>query len=142
MRSSSAKMLRLPLDFAEQEEIGKSKPSGEILNWEDLAKMKYTWRVAMETLRIHPPVFGGLRKALKDIEYGGYLIPKGWQVSEILILVTCFFSAIYLFLLLNSLSTILELRTLHVTFRYSGFRQWPKWTLAFSQNHQNLIQVK
>lgn len=116
-------MLRLPLDFAEQEEIGKSKPSGEILNWEDLAKMKYTWRVAMETLRIHPPVFGGLRKALKDIEYGGYLIPKGWQVSEILILVTCFFSAIYLFLLLNSLSTILELRTLHVTFRYSGFRQ-------------------
>ena len=53
----------------------------------------------------------------------------------------CFFSAIYLFLLLNSLSTILELRTLHETFRYSGFRQWPKWTLAFSQNHQNLFQV-
>ncbi|KAL4619084.1 hypothetical protein ACB092_06G055500 [Castanea dentata] len=43
--------------------------------------MKYTWRVAMETLRIHPPVFGGFRKALKDIEYGGYLIPKGWQIS-------------------------------------------------------------
>ncbi|KAM3696449.1 hypothetical protein ACJW31_06G039200 [Castanea mollissima] len=63
----------------EQEEIAKSKPPGEFLNWEDLAKMKYTWRVAMETLRIHPPVFGGFRKALKDIEYGGYLIPKGWQ---------------------------------------------------------------
>ncbi|GMY31330.1 cytochrome P450 716B1-like [Fagus crenata] len=29
----------------------------EFLTWEDLAKMKYTWRVAMETLRIHPPVF-------------------------------------------------------------------------------------
>ena len=93
MWSSSAKMLRLLLDFTEQEEIAKSEPSGEILNWEDLAKMKYTWRVAMETLRIHPPVFGGHRKALKDIEYGGYLIPKGWQVSEILILVTCFFSS-------------------------------------------------
>uniref|UniRef100_A0A2N9F240 Cytochrome P450 n=1 Tax=Fagus sylvatica TaxID=28930 RepID=A0A2N9F240_FAGSY len=64
----------------EHEEIAKSKPSGEFLTWEDLAKMKYTWRVAMETLRIHPPVFGGFRKALKDIEYGGYLIPKGWQV--------------------------------------------------------------
>ncbi|KAM4092463.1 hypothetical protein ACB094_06G041100 [Castanea mollissima] len=63
----------------EQEEIAKSKPPGEFLNWEDLAKMKYTWIVAMETLRIHPPVFGGFRKALKDIEYGGYLIPKGWQ---------------------------------------------------------------
>lgn len=36
----------------------------------------------METLRMVPPVFGGFRKALKDIEYGGYLIPKGWQVSE------------------------------------------------------------
>jgi cytochrome P450 len=75
--------VRMLLDFAEQEEIAKSKPSGEFLTWEDLAKMKYTWRVAMETLRMHPPVFGGFRKALKDIEYGGYLIPKGWQVSEI-----------------------------------------------------------
>lgn len=28
-----------------------------------------------------PPVFGGFRKALKDVEFGGYLIPKGWQVS-------------------------------------------------------------
>ncbi|OVA06096.1 Cytochrome P450 [Macleaya cordata] len=64
----------------EQEEIAKSKASGELLTWEDLAKMKYTWRVAMETLRMLSPVFGGFRKALKDIEYGGYLIPKGWQI--------------------------------------------------------------
>ncbi|PQM40269.1 taxadiene 5-alpha hydroxylase-like [Prunus yedoensis var. nudiflora] len=27
-----------------------------------------------------PPVFGSFRKALKDTEYGGYDIPKGWQV--------------------------------------------------------------
>lgn len=27
-----------------------------------------------------PPVFGGFRKALKDVEFGGYLIPKGWQI--------------------------------------------------------------
>ncbi|KAE8125579.1 hypothetical protein FH972_020362 [Carpinus fangiana] len=67
-------------DFAEQEEIAKTKPSGEFLTWEDLAKMKYTWKVAMETLRMFPPVFGGFRNALKDIEYGGYLIPKGWQI--------------------------------------------------------------
>jgi cytochrome P450 len=44
--------------------------------------MKYTWRVAMETLRMVPPAFGGFRKAMKDIEYSGYLIPKGWQVSK------------------------------------------------------------
>lgn len=67
----------------EQEEIiAKKKLPGEPLTWEDLTKMKYTWRVANETLRMFPPVFGGFRKALKDIEYGGYIIPKGWQVSE------------------------------------------------------------
>ncbi|KAF8023746.1 hypothetical protein BT93_F1055 [Corymbia citriodora subsp. variegata] len=64
----------------EQEEIAKSKTSGEPLTWEDLARMKYTWRVAMETLRMVPPVFGGFRLALRDIDYCGYLIPKGWQV--------------------------------------------------------------
>ncbi|XP_059664622.1 cytochrome P450 716B1-like [Cornus florida] len=64
----------------EQEEIAKSKSPGELLTWEDLSKMKYSWRVAMETMRMFPPIFGGFRKTLKDIEYGGYLIPKGWQV--------------------------------------------------------------
>ncbi|KAL5978498.1 hypothetical protein ACLOJK_029615 [Asimina triloba] len=31
-------------------------------------------------LRTIPPVFGAFRRVLKDIEYGGYLIPKGWQI--------------------------------------------------------------
>lgn len=66
----------------EHEEIAKGKPSGEFLTWEDLAKMKYTWRVALETLRMVPPVFAGFRTVLKDIEFGGYLIPEGWKVSE------------------------------------------------------------
>ncbi|PIA27480.1 hypothetical protein AQUCO_07700033v1 [Aquilegia coerulea] len=65
----------------EQEDISKSKASGELLTWDDLTKMKYTWRVALETLRIIPPAFGGFRRTSKDVEYGGYLIPKGWQVS-------------------------------------------------------------
>ncbi|KAI4308024.1 hypothetical protein L6164_031143 [Bauhinia variegata] len=65
----------------EHEEIAKNKLPGHYsLTWEDLSKMKYTWRVAMETLRMVPPVFGGFRKALTDIEYEGYLIPKGWQI--------------------------------------------------------------
>ncbi|KAJ7960752.1 Cytochrome P450 [Quillaja saponaria] len=64
----------------EQQEIAKSKNSGETLTWADLAKMKYTWRVAMETLRMFPPVFGSFRKGLTDTEYNGYLIPKGWQI--------------------------------------------------------------
>ncbi|CAN4104037.1 unnamed protein product [Withania somnifera] len=62
-----------------QEEIAQSESPGESLTWEDLGKMKYTWRVAMETLRMFPPIFGGFRKTVKDIEYGGYLIPKGWK---------------------------------------------------------------
>ncbi|KAI4388357.1 hypothetical protein MLD38_000691 [Melastoma candidum] len=64
----------------EQEEIAKSKGSGQLLTWEDLSRMKYTWRVAMETLRTVSPIFGGFRLALEDIEYDGYIIPKGWQV--------------------------------------------------------------
>lgn len=73
-------------------EIAKSKPSGEFLTWEDLSKMKYTWRVALETLRMIPPVFGGFRTVLEDIHFGGYLIPKGWKVSELqhLKLVICY----------------------------------------------------
>lgn len=64
----------------EQEGVRKNKPLGELLSWDDLSKMKYTWRVALELMRTIPPIFGGFRKALKDIEYGGYLIPKGWQI--------------------------------------------------------------
>lgn len=75
----------------EQEEIARSKKCGELLNWEDLAKMKYTWRVALETLRLVAPIFGGFRKAMNDIQFGGYLIPKGWQVSQIFFLFFFYF---------------------------------------------------
>ncbi|KAK2974796.1 hypothetical protein RJ640_005580, partial [Escallonia rubra] len=64
----------------EQEEIAGSKAAGELLTWDDLIKMKHTWRVASETLRMTPPVFCSFRRAITDIEYGGYIIPKGWQV--------------------------------------------------------------
>ncbi|KAG9454080.1 hypothetical protein H6P81_006984 [Aristolochia fimbriata] len=64
----------------EQEEIMRRKKPEEPLTWQDLSKMKYTWRTATELLRVIPPVFGGFRKALKDIEFNGYTIPKGWQV--------------------------------------------------------------
>ena len=42
--------------------------------------MKFTWRAAQEMLRLVPPIFGTFRTALKDIEFNGYLIPKGWKV--------------------------------------------------------------
>ncbi|PUZ72268.1 hypothetical protein GQ55_2G380400 [Panicum hallii var. hallii] len=64
----------------EHEEIAKNKADGEALTWEDLHSMRLTWRVALETLRMIPPIFGSFRRALEDIELDGYVIPKGWQV--------------------------------------------------------------
>ncbi|KAJ0651578.1 putative abieta-7,13-dien-18-ol hydroxylase [Helianthus annuus] len=56
------------------------KASNEALRWEDLTKMTYTWRVATEMMRINTPVPLSFRRAKQDIEYGGFIIPKGWQV--------------------------------------------------------------
>ncbi|XP_011048028.1 PREDICTED: taxoid 7-beta-hydroxylase-like [Populus euphratica] len=47
----------------------------------DLASIKYTWKEALESLRIMSPVFISFRRVVKDLEYEGYLIPKGWQVA-------------------------------------------------------------
>ncbi|TVU25743.1 hypothetical protein EJB05_28250, partial [Eragrostis curvula] len=64
----------------EQAEIAASKGTDDALSWEDISRMSYTWKVAMETLRTVPPVFGSFRTATKDLEYQGYHIPKGWKV--------------------------------------------------------------
>ncbi|KAL6840732.1 hypothetical protein ACP4OV_029596 [Aristida adscensionis] len=64
----------------DHDEIAKGKADGEALTWEDLHRMRFTWRVALETLRVIPPIFGSFRRALEDIEFDGYVIPKGWQV--------------------------------------------------------------
>ncbi|PRQ34808.1 putative abieta-7,13-dien-18-ol hydroxylase [Rosa chinensis] len=53
-----------------------------------LQTMKYTWRVAQELMRMIPPVFGSFRKILKDTQYGGYDIPKGWQFARVEVLTT------------------------------------------------------
>ncbi|BAT07844.1 Os09g0380300, partial [Oryza sativa Japonica Group] len=69
---------------AEQEAIAAQRRrrggSGSALTWDDLAGMRYTWAAAMETLRMVPPTFANMRKAVADVEVGGYVIPKWWQV--------------------------------------------------------------
>ncbi|KAJ6296470.1 hypothetical protein OIU78_024346 [Salix suchowensis] len=66
--------------YKEQMEIAKSKTPGELLNWGDIQKMKYSWNVACEVMRISPPVQGSFREALNDFIFNGFTIPKGWKL--------------------------------------------------------------
>ncbi len=66
----------------EQKKIAMEKV-GDLLCWDDTRKMKYTWQVIQETMRIQPIVAWATREAIKDIEYGGFTIPKGWKVRVV-----------------------------------------------------------
>lgn len=63
-------------------DVKSRKKEGEDINGEDIKKMIYTWKVARETIRLFPPIFGSFRKAIVDIEYEGFTIPKGWKVCN------------------------------------------------------------
>ncbi|KAH9310996.1 hypothetical protein KI387_026031, partial [Taxus chinensis] len=65
--------------YEEQMKVLAEKESQESLQWVDIQKMKYTWKVAQETLRFTSPVSGGFKKAIQNVEFSGYTLPKGWQ---------------------------------------------------------------
>ncbi|KAL3654871.1 hypothetical protein CASFOL_000657 [Castilleja foliolosa] len=66
----------------EQNEIALSKQPGEFLEWEDIKKMRYSWSVVCETMRLLPPVLSSLREALMDINYGGWKIICSTHVTH------------------------------------------------------------
>uniref|UniRef100_A0A5B6YXS5 22alpha-hydroxysteroid 23-monooxygenase n=1 Tax=Davidia involucrata TaxID=16924 RepID=A0A5B6YXS5_DAVIN len=51
---------------------------GEPLSWNDYLSLPFTQTVITETLRMGNIIIGVMRKAMKDIEIKGYLIPEGW----------------------------------------------------------------
>ncbi|KAE7999122.1 hypothetical protein FH972_003593 [Carpinus fangiana] len=53
---------------------------GEPLSWSDYLSLPFTQTVITETLRMGNIIIGVMRKAMKDVEIKGYLIPKGWCV--------------------------------------------------------------
>ncbi|XP_059663080.1 abscisic acid 8'-hydroxylase CYP707A2-like [Cornus florida] len=59
-----------------KEECGERK----VLSWADTRKMPITSRVIQETLRVASILSFTFREAVEDVEFEGYLIPKGWKV--------------------------------------------------------------
>ncbi|KAH7517982.1 hypothetical protein FEM48_Zijuj09G0122200 [Ziziphus jujuba var. spinosa] len=66
---------------AEQKAIYEENERGKRpLTWAQTRNMPFTHRVILESLRMASIISFTFREAVVDVEYNGYLIPKGWKV--------------------------------------------------------------
>ncbi|XP_010414441.1 PREDICTED: abscisic acid 8'-hydroxylase 2-like [Camelina sativa] len=66
-----------------REQLGirrKIREENRRISWEDTRKMPLTSRVIQETQRAASVLSFTFREAVQDVEFEGYLIPKGWKV--------------------------------------------------------------
>ncbi|KAL7156812.1 hypothetical protein ABFS83_02G034400 [Erythranthe nasuta] len=69
---------------AEQKEIYMCNEKGNrSLTWTQTRNMPLTYKVILESLRMASIVSFTFREAVVDVEYNGYLIPKGWKVMPL-----------------------------------------------------------
>ncbi|KAJ3705050.1 hypothetical protein LUZ61_008755 [Rhynchospora tenuis] len=74
----------LALVKAEQLEIYQANDCGKKpLTWAQTRTMNVTNRVMSESLRMATIISFTFREAVADVEYKGYLIPKGWKVMPL-----------------------------------------------------------
>lgn len=55
--------------------------AGRAAGPEDLPRLGYVERVFAESMRLFPPAWGLGRRALQEVEIGGYLLPRGSHVA-------------------------------------------------------------
>ncbi|KAI3460233.1 hypothetical protein Pfo_016896 [Paulownia fortunei] len=69
---------------AEQKAIYHSNGNGKShLAWNQTRNMPITHKVILESLRMASIISFTFREAVTDVEYKGYLIPKGWKVMPL-----------------------------------------------------------
>ncbi|MED6121978.1 hypothetical protein PIB30_035319 [Stylosanthes scabra] len=69
---------------AEQMAVYEANEEGKMpLTWGQTRNMPFTHRVILESLRMASIISFTFREAVVDVEYKGYLIPKGWKVMPL-----------------------------------------------------------
>ncbi|WCJ17681.1 cytochrome P450 family 707 subfamily A polypeptide 4 [Euphorbia peplus] len=60
-----------------------NKAENKSLSWAQTRNMPLTYRVILESLRMSSIISFAFREAIIDVEYKGFLIPKGWKVMPL-----------------------------------------------------------